>query len=187
MSPCDSNKKNPCWKRSSEILLCLYSNLNPPMQSKIHLCQKISCGNQRPFSFYCCCPKWRYRYGHCWAQNYSPWPEVTYAVPEDLTHYKDSFNTFMLYLNVRLMMAPKDRTGTQGWLGRKSLLYFCQISLAEKQWRRMLCWFCAAHHCSQAFFISRAHCLSVNLLSWTGTKRYLYCLELERKVSFSEL
>lgn len=127
MSPCDSYKKNPCWKRSSEVLLCLYSNLNPPMQNKIHLYQKISCGNQRPFCFYCCCPKWRHICEHCWAQNYGPWPEVTYVVPEDLIHYRDRFNIFMLYLNVWLMMVPKYFTGTQGLLGRKSLLYFCQI------------------------------------------------------------
>lgn len=64
---------------------------------------------------------------------------------------------------------------------------FAKFPLAEKQWRGMLCWSCAAHHCSQAFFIYRAHCLSLNLLLWTGTKRYLNSLESERKVSFSEL
>lgn len=40
MSPCDSNKKSPGWERRHETLLRLHSNPNPPMQSKIHPCQK---------------------------------------------------------------------------------------------------------------------------------------------------
>lgn len=127
MSPCDSNKKNPGWERSHEVLLCLYSNPNPSVQSKIHLCQEISYGNQRPSSFSCCCPKWRYICEHCRAQNYGPWPEVTCAVPEDLIHYRGKFNMFMLYLNVWLTMAPKDCTGTLGLLGSKPLFCFSQI------------------------------------------------------------
>lgn len=172
MSPCDSNKKNSCWKGSPEVLLCLYSNSNPPMQNKIHLCEKISCGNQRPFWFYCCCPKWRYISEHCQAQNYGPWLEVTYAMPEDLIHYRDRFNTFMLYLNVWLMMVPKDCTGTQGLLGRKSLLYFCQIpprtEILKKNALLALC-------CS-SLLPGIFHFL-LFLLLWTGTKSYPYNLD----------
>lgn len=122
-SPCDSNKKNPAWERSHEVLLYLYSNPNPPMQSTIQLCQKISYGNQRPLSFYCSCPKWKYRCEHSWAQNYGPWPEVTYAVPKDLIRYRGRFNMFMFHLTVWLTMAPKDCRGTQWLLGGKSLLF----------------------------------------------------------------
>lgn len=170
MSPCDSNKKSPGWERSHEVLLCLYSNPNRPMQSKINLCQKISYGNQRPLSFYCHCPKWRYICEHCWAQNYGPWPEVTYAVPEDLIHYRGMFNMLMLYLNCwwlpKIALALRDC-----WEAILSIL--AKFSLAEKHWRRTFCWFCSAAHFSQAFFIYWAHWVSGNLLLWIGTKKSL--------------
>lgn len=187
MSPCDSNKKNPGWERSHEVLLCLYSNPNPPMQSKIHLCQKISYGNQRPSSFYCCCPKWRYICGHCWAQNYSPWPEVTYIVPEDLIHSRGRFNMFTLYLSVWWQWLPRIALALGDcWEANLSFILVI-FSLAEKQWREMFCWSCAAHHFSQAFFIYGAHWVSGNLLLWIGTERSLYNLESGRKVFFLEL
>lgn len=149
------------------------------MQNKIHLCQKISCGNQTPFCFYCCCPKWKYVntaelrimvHDHKWHMQC----QTLFVTETGLTYLCFTWMYGWRWLP-RSALACRD-----GWEENLSFI-FAKFPLAQEQWRTMLCWFCAADHCSQVFFIYGAHCLSVNLFLWTGTKKAVFITWSQRE------